>query len=57
MLNSLDGVIGRSVPCSMPMSNVWRYNEVNAGSEDNVKLLFGWLSREECELTVVDVGT
>ena len=47
MLNSLGGVIGRSVPCSIPMSNVWRYNEDDTGSEDNVKLLFGWLSREE----------
>ena len=47
MLNSLGGVIGRSVPCSMPMSNVWRYNEDDTGSEDKVKLLFGLLSREE----------
>jgi hypothetical protein len=28
MLNSLCGVIGRSVPISVSISNVWRYKDV-----------------------------
>jgi hypothetical protein len=56
MLNNLGGVIGLSVPCSMPMSNVWMNKDVVAASDDKVKLLLK-CSRDECKLVVSEVGT